>query len=136
MGNKISISTRQKRSTSLERDFTPALPSRNLSPPPARSSSISSSSSKTLRQQSTDTDGASSPKDEKCDMTLPAAPSLMTEAQCDQHTSPVTVHLEASFSALSAEDSIIYIIASEFLKPATVIRITVLAATSAFPNPI
>ena len=57
-----------------------AIPSPNFSPSSAPLSSTSSSSSKTLRQQSTDTDGASSPKVDESDMVLPG-PFQVTDVQ-------------------------------------------------------
>ena len=109
MGNQISAASRKKNGASSGSEITPnsseseslsqqetlnskpalrghisrlklVIPLRKATPSPALTPSIGSSGSETLRQQSTDTDGASSLKDEKFDMVLPAQ-LRMTDAQ-------------------------------------------------------
>ncbi|KAL8860223.1 MAG: hypothetical protein Q9178_003194 [Gyalolechia marmorata] len=109
MGNQISAASRKKNGASSGSEITPnpsesetlsqqetlnsepalrghisrlklVMPLRKATPSPALTPSIGSSGFETLRQQSTDTDGASSLKDEKFDVILPA-PLRMTDAQ-------------------------------------------------------
>ena len=109
MGNQISAASRKKNGASSGSEITPnpseseslsqhetldskpalrghisrlklVIPLRKATPSPTLTPSIGSSGFETLRQQSTDTDGASSLKDEKFDMILPA-PLRMTDAQ-------------------------------------------------------
>lgn len=77
-GNQETLNEATQRKQFTKPKF--AISSRNFSPSSAPLSSTSSSSSKTLRQQSTDTDGASSPKVEEFDMALPT-PFQVTDVQ-------------------------------------------------------
>ncbi|KAL8683278.1 MAG: hypothetical protein Q9186_000780 [Xanthomendoza sp. 1 TL-2023] len=109
MGNQISAATRKKSGGPLDKELAPvrsesenlsqqetlasrptfrnrfsrlkpAIPKQMATPSLASSPSLGSSGSVTLHKQSTDTDGASSPKHENFEITLPA-PSMKTDIQ-------------------------------------------------------
>ncbi|KAI4279277.1 MAG: hypothetical protein LQ337_000413 [Flavoplaca oasis] len=135
-GNQETLNEATQRKQFTKPKF--AISSRNFSPSSAPLSSTSSSSSKTLRQQSTDTDGASSPKVEEFDMALPTPFQHDDQSYpgCDQYSSPIISRLKANFCALLIQTSIIPIMGPAFFKPAIVVGISGPAATSTFSNPV
>ncbi|KAI4240818.1 MAG: hypothetical protein L6R40_004932 [Gallowayella cf. fulva] len=152
MGNQISAATRKKGGAPSHKEIAPgsskpedlsqqgiltsrptlrkrlstlklAVPSQTATPSPPSSPSLRSSGSVTLHKQSTDTDGASSPRNEKFDITLPA-PSMMTD----------THYLSLSLDAASPSEA--STITQAIFESPNVFGIADLAASSLLPNPV
>ncbi|KAL8686769.1 MAG: hypothetical protein Q9224_005343, partial [Gallowayella concinna] len=169
MGNQISAATRKKSGGPLDKELAPvrsesenlsqqetlasrptfrnrfsrlkpAIPKQMATPSLASSPSLGSSGSVTLHKQSTDTDGASSPKHENFEITLPA-PSMKTDIQYLSFSLDAVSPSEAStitqaLSTTSTPTFIIHITQAAIFQSPTVSSVNDLASASAIPSPV